>query len=137
MGDRGELDSGAHHARSAPTGGAALGSPSGATITIQNDDVATSLSGTKTVCASGCDYVTLTGASGLFAAVNASGLSGNLTAQITGDLGARRERPQPVDGVGRGQLHALHRARRQHDETHLGQRRGRDDSHQRRRPRHD
>ena len=71
---------------SAPTGGSALGSQFAATVTIQNDDIVTALSGTKTVCASGCDYLNLTGASGLFAAVNAAGLSGDLTAEIAGAL---------------------------------------------------
>lgn len=71
---------------SAPTGGSALGTPSASTITIQNDDTVSPLAGTKTVCASGCDYANLTGASGLFAAVNAAGLSGNLSAQVAGDL---------------------------------------------------
>ena len=44
------------------------------------------LSGTKTVCASGCDYENLTGAAGLFAAINASLVDGNIVAQIAGDL---------------------------------------------------
>ncbi|HEV7701102.1 MAG TPA: Ig-like domain-containing protein, partial [Pyrinomonadaceae bacterium] len=46
------------------------------------------LSGTKTVCASGCDYVNLTGPSpsGIFADINAAGLSGNLAININGDL---------------------------------------------------
>ncbi len=44
------------------------------------------LSGTKTVCASGCDYATLTGAGGAFATINASVLNGNLDLQIAGDL---------------------------------------------------
>ncbi|HWS88940.1 MAG TPA: Calx-beta domain-containing protein [Pyrinomonadaceae bacterium] len=44
------------------------------------------ISGTKTVCASDCDYVNLTGAAGLFAAVNSSIVEGNLVAQIAGDL---------------------------------------------------
>ncbi|HEX9004504.1 MAG TPA: hypothetical protein VGB07_31615, partial [Blastocatellia bacterium] len=44
------------------------------------------LSGTKTVCASGCNYTSLTGASGVFADINANGLSGNLVITINGDL---------------------------------------------------
>src|SRR5579885_947238 len=46
------------------------------------------LSGTKTVCASGCDYTSLTGAApgGVFADINANGLSGNLVVSIAGDL---------------------------------------------------
>jgi len=44
------------------------------------------LSGTKTVCASGCDYVNLTGAAGLFAAINGAMVDGNIVAQIKGDL---------------------------------------------------
>lgn len=46
------------------------------------------LSGTVTVCASGCDYTSLTLAGGLFAAINAEGLSGDLVAEIRGDLTA-------------------------------------------------
>ncbi|MCP9494238.1 MAG: tandem-95 repeat protein [Pyrinomonadaceae bacterium MAG19_C2-C3] len=43
------------------------------------------ISGTKTVGAGG-DYDSLTGANGLFAAINASTVTGNITANITGDL---------------------------------------------------
>lgn len=46
----------------------------------------TPLGGTKTVCASGCDYANLTGASGAFAAINAAGLAANLTLSISSNL---------------------------------------------------
>ncbi|MBS1792678.1 MAG: hypothetical protein JSS81_02420 [Acidobacteria bacterium] len=46
------------------------------------------LTGTKTVCASGCDYTGLTTTGGLFAAINAATLTGNVTVQIAGDLTA-------------------------------------------------
>ncbi len=44
------------------------------------------LSGIKTVCASGCDYTSLTNAGGAFATINGSVVSGNIILQITGDL---------------------------------------------------
>lgn len=44
------------------------------------------LSGTRTVCAAGCDYTTLTAAGGAFAAINSVGLNGNLTLEIRGNL---------------------------------------------------
>lgn len=43
-------------------------------------------SGNKTVCASGCDYTTLTGAGGVFSAINAGVAIGNIDVQIAGDL---------------------------------------------------
>jgi hypothetical protein len=46
------------------------------------------LSGTVTVCPSGCDYASLTLAGGLFAAINTYGLGGDLIAEIRGDLTA-------------------------------------------------
>ncbi len=42
--------------------------------------------GTKTVCASGCDYTTLTGATGIFKAINDSVATGNINIEIAGDL---------------------------------------------------
>ncbi|MBK8467480.1 MAG: choice-of-anchor J domain-containing protein [Chloracidobacterium sp.] len=50
--------------------------------------IAAAFSGTKTVCASGCDYASLTNAGGIFAALNAGALTGNLTVNITSDLAA-------------------------------------------------
>ncbi|MFN7965607.1 MAG: hypothetical protein U0V87_07965 [Acidobacteriota bacterium] len=49
-------------------------------------NIAAALSGTKTVCASGCDYASLTNTGGLFETVNAAVLTGNLIIDITGDL---------------------------------------------------
>ena len=46
---------------------------------------AASFAGTNTVCSSGCDYASLTNAGGLFAAINAGVLTGNLTVDILGD----------------------------------------------------
>ena len=48
--------------------------------------IATALTGIKTVCASGCDYTTLTGATGAFNAINTNVVTGNLQIQIAGDL---------------------------------------------------
>lgn len=42
--------------------------------------------GTKTVCASGCDYASLTKAGGIFADINAKVVTGNIVINITGDL---------------------------------------------------
>ncbi|HEV7684333.1 MAG TPA: C25 family cysteine peptidase [Pyrinomonadaceae bacterium] len=52
--------------------------------TITNDEIL--ISGTKTVCPSGCDYDSLTNAGGLFRAMGLATVSGNVTALITGDL---------------------------------------------------
>lgn len=48
--------------------------------------IAAPFSGIKTVCASGCDYTTLTGAGGVFSAINAGVAVGNIDVQIAGDL---------------------------------------------------
>ncbi len=45
-----------------------------------------SFSGVVTLCASGCDYASLTLADGLFAAISTGRLVGDLTAEIRGDL---------------------------------------------------
>ncbi len=42
--------------------------------------------GIKTVCASGCDFTTLTGATGIFKAINDGVAVGNIDIQIAGDL---------------------------------------------------
>lgn len=44
------------------------------------------LSGTKTVCSSGCDYSSLTNADGAFAGINNSIVNGNVVLQLSGDL---------------------------------------------------
>ncbi|MEP7010694.1 MAG: hypothetical protein ABJC13_10255 [Acidobacteriota bacterium] len=44
------------------------------------------ISGIKTVCASGCDFPTLTGATGIFGAINIGVATGNVEIQIAGDL---------------------------------------------------
>jgi len=44
--------------------------------------IAVALSGTQTVCASGCNHTTLTGATGMFNAINNGVLTGNLDIQI-------------------------------------------------------
>jgi len=48
--------------------------------------IAVPISGVKTVCASGCDYPTLTGAGGAFSTINGNVLTGNTELQIAGDL---------------------------------------------------
>ncbi len=48
--------------------------------------IAPAISGTKTVCATGCDYTTLTGATGAFNAINTSILTANLSIEIAGNL---------------------------------------------------
>ncbi|WP_284652025.1 BNR-repeat neuraminidase N-terminal domain-containing protein [Flavobacterium terrisoli] len=46
------------------------------------------ISGVKTVCASGCDFTSLTNAAGAFATINGSIVTGNLELQIASDLTA-------------------------------------------------
>jgi hypothetical protein len=48
--------------------------------------IAIALTGTKTVCASGCDYASLTNANGVFDTINTNVLTGNLIINITGNL---------------------------------------------------
>ena len=48
--------------------------------------IAAAITGTRTVCASGCDYTTLTGATGIFNAINTGVATGNIEIQIAGDL---------------------------------------------------
>lgn len=50
--------------------------------------IVTAFSGTKSVCASGCDYVSLTNAGGAFEALNLGVLTGNTALEIAGDLTA-------------------------------------------------
>lgn len=54
--------------------------------TINSYLIAPAITGTKTVCASGCDYTTLTGATGIFNAINTSVATGNVNIEIGGDL---------------------------------------------------
>ena len=56
------------------------------TTTPNSYSIVPAISGTKTVCASGCDYTTLTGATGAFNAINNGVLTSNLILQIAGDL---------------------------------------------------
>ena len=44
------------------------------------------LSGARTVCASGCDYTNLTGSTGLFHAIDTLAVDGDITATISSDL---------------------------------------------------
>src|SRR5262249_2154141 len=59
---------------------------------INSYTITASLGGALTVCPSGCDYASLTNPGGLFAAINAGVLTGNLTVDIksdsTGETGA-------------------------------------------------
>jgi len=48
--------------------------------------IASAISGTRTVCASGCDFTTLTGAAGIFNSINTGVATGNIEIQIAGDL---------------------------------------------------
>ncbi len=48
--------------------------------------IAAPIAGIKTVCASGCDFATLTGATGIFKAFNDGVFTGNAEIQIAGDL---------------------------------------------------
>ncbi|WPR71439.1 hypothetical protein SLW70_16110 [Flavobacterium sp. NG2] len=50
--------------------------------TINSFTILAGLSNTKTVCTSGCDYTSLTGAGGLFSDINAKGLSSNLVVLV-------------------------------------------------------
>lgn len=61
--------------------------------------VATISGGTKTVCASGCNYATLTGAGGVFADINAKVLTGNLEIQIAGDLVAGEDGSNALNAI--------------------------------------
>jgi trimeric autotransporter adhesin len=48
--------------------------------------IVVAIGGTKTVCASGCDYTNLTGTGGAFADINAKAVTSNLEIQIAGNL---------------------------------------------------
>ncbi len=48
--------------------------------------ISAAIAGIKTVCASGCDFTTLTGATGLFKAINDGVVTANVEIQIGGDL---------------------------------------------------
>lgn len=68
---------------SAPTGGATLGSPTAATVTIT--DVPPPFNGAVSV-GTGQNYTSLTNPGGLFEALNSSGATGNVTINIISDL---------------------------------------------------
>ncbi|MEP7147564.1 MAG: Calx-beta domain-containing protein [Acidobacteriota bacterium] len=68
---------------SLPTGGATLGSPTVATVTIT--DIPPPFNGTYTVGTAGI-YPSLTNTGGIFEAINLSGATGNITINITSDL---------------------------------------------------
>lgn len=68
---------------SAPTGGATLGSPAAATVTIT--DVPPPFNGAYTVGGGGT-YPSLTNAGGIFEAINLAGASGPVTINIVSDL---------------------------------------------------
>lgn len=69
------------------------------TGTINNYKLLTGISGTVTV-GSGGTYPTLTGVGGLFEAINTGGLSGNLTANILGNL--TETGATPLNSIGYG-----------------------------------
>jgi parallel beta-helix repeat protein len=73
---------------SAGAGGLTANAPAASTppTTPNSYLIATPISGTKTVCASGCDYTTLTGATGIFKAINDNVATGNINIEIGGDL---------------------------------------------------
>ncbi|HEY0544516.1 MAG TPA: VCBS repeat-containing protein [Pyrinomonadaceae bacterium] len=56
------------------------------TGTINSYNIVAAISGIKTVCASGCDYTTLTGATGIFNDINSKVVSATIEIQIAGDL---------------------------------------------------
>ena len=82
----------ANNLASNPTGASASGNPpveniNSFTGTANSYSIAAALTGSKTVGGGGVpDYTTLTGAGGLFAAINANVVTGNLTITIAGDL---------------------------------------------------
>ena len=53
---------------------------------IQIGSIGTTISGVKTICASGCDYTSLTAAGGAFADINSKVVNGDITLQIAGDI---------------------------------------------------
>ncbi|MDQ3815990.1 MAG: hypothetical protein M3347_18940, partial [Armatimonadota bacterium] len=82
-----------HLQASNPAGATASGNPpiqniNGKPATINSYTISAAIGGTKTVCASGCDFTSLTGNApgGAFAVINSSALEGNLTLNISGDL---------------------------------------------------
>lgn len=56
------------------------------TGSINSYNISDVITGTKTVCAGGCDYTSLTNALGVFADINTKVVTGNLIIQIAGDL---------------------------------------------------
>lgn len=53
---------------------------------ISIGSIGPTISGTKTVCASGCDYTSLTAAGGAFEDINIKIVNGNMDIQIAGDI---------------------------------------------------
>lgn len=72
---------------SAGTSGLTANPPASATppTTPSTFSAVGAISGIKTVCASGCDYTSLTNAGGAFATINASAVTGNIEIQMAGD----------------------------------------------------
>ena len=73
---------------SAGAGGFTANPPAAATPPTSPNSylISAAVSGTKTLCASGCDYTTLTAAGGLFSALNAGVATGNIVVEIGSDL---------------------------------------------------
>jgi hypothetical protein len=80
----------ANNLGSNPVGAGSSGNPPVQNLSahgaVSSYAIGAGLSGTKTVCASGCDYANLTDASGAFAAINGAVVTGNLIINISGDL---------------------------------------------------
>jgi hypothetical protein len=71
---------------SSPSSVALTGTAFPITGTINNYNIVAAINGTKTVCASGCNYTSLTGASGVFNAINTGIATGDINIEIAGDL---------------------------------------------------
>ena len=73
---------------SAGAGGYTANPPAAATppTTPNSYLISAPFTGIKTVCAVGCDFTTLTGATGIFKAINDGVATGNVEIQIAGDL---------------------------------------------------
>src|SRR6185436_11709900 len=72
----------------AGAGGFTANPPAAATppTTPNSYTIVPPIGGIKSVCASGCDYTTLTGATGIFKAIKNAVATGNIEIQIAGDL---------------------------------------------------
>jgi hypothetical protein len=93
-----------------PTGGAGLGSPTTATVTI--NDLPPPFAGTYTVGTSGT-YPSLTNPGGIFEAINLAGTSGPVTIEIVSDLPGEtgthplNQHPHPITVKSNGPLHTV------------------------------